>query len=307
MLFNFTTWNHCPQGRIIVEDITVPMGHQIMALGHDVTWTTDPEFALGHGSINVVLESFADDPATLRDMSAAHASGAQFLIVATEEPTPTGFNCGLEPAMIQRQDAFPAAAKLACGILHLIPGTHVNDWYRQFAPAAHAEIGYAPSLIDDREAIGEPMFDFGFYGKMTWRRDQIINRLTADGASVLVMDTLDVPRAERNEEMRRAKVILQIRANEEWGMVSSTRCASALSMGRPIVAEPHPLSKPWDQVVDFSDSLDSFLHDALQARHYWRDLHAIQLKQFRAVMTPEVCVGAPLRAIGVLPRDFGEG
>lgn len=298
LLFNFSTWNHCRQGRIIVQDITVPLGRQIAALGHRVAWGEAPTFIGRELGYNVVLESFADDPRTIGAMTAARAAGCRFLIVATEEPTPAGFNHGLEPAMIERQAAFPAAAALADGILHLIPGDEITRWYGQFAPAAYAEIGYAPgaSAVPDVE----PTHDFGFYGKMTWRREEMLARLGRMG-TVLRITSLDVPRDERDAVMRGARVIVQIRANEEWGMVSSTRCASALSFGRPVVAEPHHRSEPWDQVVRFSPTVEQFYADATAvARGNWRALHERQVARFADILSPERCVGEPLRRIGVL-------
>lgn len=301
MLFHYNTWNHCRQGQIIVEDITKIMGYQMIALGHAVKWSND-NFTTGAGARNVVLESFADDPKTLLAMIEAHARGARFLIVATEEPTETGFNHGLEPAMIDRQNSFPAAAALCEGILHLVPGDHVTRWYSQFGkPAAYAELGYAPSLNPSTASKDDhPTNDFGFYGKMTWRRDQMLGRLERiTGSKAVVIESLDVPRATRDAFMRHAKVILQIRANEEWGMVSSTRCATALSMGRPVVAEPHPYCKPWDKVVHFSETVEAFYDDAIAATKVWRPLHDEQMQRFRDTLTPEVCIGEPLRQIGI--------
>jgi hypothetical protein len=211
MIFCFNTWNHCPQGQIIVEDITKIMGAQMEALGHEATYRNEG-FLMGDDAYNVVLESFADDPRTIESISTAHELGSRFLYVATEEPTDNGFNHGLEPAMIDRQNAFPAAAKFCDGILHLVPGDRVTSWYSQFAPAAYAELGFAPSLVQPVDPV-EPDHDFGFFGKMTWRRGQMLDRLRALG-SVITIETLDVPRAERDAKMRRAKVIVQIRANE---------------------------------------------------------------------------------------------
>ncbi len=304
MLFSFTTWNHCQQGRVIVEDITIPMGHQLMALGHQVLWTVHPQFISRDLGYNIVLESFADDPATLESMRAAHANGSRFLIVATEEPTPRGFNHGVDPAMVDRQKAFPAAAALADGILHLVPGSGVTRWYSQYGRAAYAEIGYAPSLVmlpsdDDME----PTAYFGFFGKITPRRERMLAHLgEIGGMKPIRIDTLDVPRAARNQIMKHAAVIVQIMANDEWGMVSSTRCAASLSLGRPVIAEPHPYSHPWDKVVDFSESVESFYSDALAAAlGDWRGRWSRQLARFKDKLSPEVCIGHPLRSIGILP------
>ncbi len=297
MRFHFSTFNHCPQGRIIVEDITRTMGEQMRALGFEPSWTTEPEFIPFVQGYNVVLESFADDPQTIKRIRRAHEDGCRFIYVATEEPTDNGFNHGLEPAMIERQAAFPKAALYCDGILHLVPGDAVTRWYDRFAPAAYAELGYAPNLVS-RERDIEPEVDFGFFGKMTWRREQMLARLEAmTGKKVGRITSLDVPRETRNQVMRQAKVIVQIRANEEWGMVSSTRCASALSFGRPVVAEPHPYSKPWDEIVTFSKTVEDFYHDAVAATNCWADLHRSQFHKFQTKLTPEVCIGAPLKRV----------
>lgn len=295
MLFQFNRFNHCPQGKIIVEDITRIMSAQIEALGHEAA-TSEGAFIGRDLGYNVILEAFesADD---VNLIAAAHAEGCRFIIVATEEPTDDGFNHGLEPAMLYRQQAFPAVAKLADGILHLVPGEHVTRWYSQFAPAAPAELGHAEGLVSVSPDV-EPDLDFGFYGKMTWRRGQMLDRLGRD--RVLLIDSLDVPWQERDAAMRRCKVIVQIRANEEWGMVSSTRCASALCMGRPVVAEPHPDPRPWDGVIEFAKSVEDFYSLAEIGVRCWGPLHEEQMDRFRERLTPEACVGAPLRAIGVL-------
>jgi len=289
LIFNFNTFNHCREGKIIVEDITRILGCQMQALGHEVTWD-DETFC--DGGLNVLLESFIDE-GTMPRIAEAHARGQRFLIVATEEPTENGFNHGLEPAMIDRQNAFPAAARLAEGILCLMPGEHVVSWYAQHAPAAYVEIGHSPAMEDFGAA--EPDVDFGFYGRATWRRDQILGHLGVG----LRLSSLDVPRLERDAIMRRARVIVQVRANLEWQMVSNTRCATALNLGRPVIAEPHAHHSPWHEIVHFSDSLDTFYADARAALANWKDLHAEQMAKFRARLSPERCVGDALRKIGV--------
>lgn len=298
--FNFSHFNHCPQGKIIIGDITGIIGAQLQALGHQANWTDKAQFIHRDIGYNIVVESFADDPATIRRIADAHVIGCRFLYIATEEPTDRGFNHGLEPAMIDRQNAFPEAAKYCDGILHLVPGRRVTDWYSQFASAAYVELGYAPGFVNSEPDI-EPDHDFGFYGKMTWRRGHMLARLEREtGGKVLLIESLDVPRRERDAIMRRAEVIVQIRANDEWGMVSSTRCATALSFGRPVIAEPHPEPAPWDRIVNFSPSIEAFYTEATFAAANWRDLHRQQFAKFEAILTPEVCIGRPLREIGII-------
>jgi hypothetical protein len=302
--FRFSTFNHCAQGKIIVEDITVTMGSQIAALGHKVTWTEEADFIPREEGWNVVLECFADDATIVavpivETLARAHAAGCRFLCVATEEPGEKGFNSALDPGMILRQSAFPAAAKYLDGILHLVPGESVTRWYSNFAPAAHAELGFAPGMVE--ESREEPHIDFGFYGLMTWRRREIIDAIAArTGKPVLEMTSLLTPRAARNAEMRQAKVILQIRANLETQWVSSTRCASALHMGRPVVAEPHAIRGPWDEIVPFSATIDEFYKMAQITAAFWRGAWRDQVDRFAAKLSPGTCVGRPLREIGAI-------
>lgn len=296
MRFNFNTWNHCEIGQLIIEDITRNLGEQLIALGHEVAWD-NRAFIREADGYNVLLESFADDPETIPVIGEARRNGCRFIIVATEEPTPNGFNSGLEPAMIERQRVFPDAAAHASAILHLMPGRNVNSWYSQFAPAAYAELGFVPRPpVPDVE----PTADFGFYGKMTWRREQVLGKLQKLG-KVLVLDGLDTPRDRRDELMRGCKLIVQIRANEEWGMVSSTRCSTALALGRAVLAEPHHVSAPWDRVVTFAKSTQEFYELAVQiANGDWRKCYQRQNQTFARLLRPDRCIGHPLRETGIL-------
>lgn len=298
MLFQFNRWNHCRQGQIIVEDITRIMSAQLQALGHEAA-TSEGPFVGGDLGYNVVLEAF-EDQAHVQAIADARGDGCRFIIVATEEPSDEGFNGGFDPGMRRRQDAFPAAAKHADAILHLVPGAQTTAWYSRFAPTAAVELGHAPSLVESGE--DRPEFDFGFFGKMTWRRRAMLDRL---GPSILVIETLDVPRAERDAMMRRCRVVVQILAEQTpegvpCGMVSSTRCASALLFGRPVVGEPHPNPEPWDKVVHFAPSIDRFFEDAVVACRMWQACHRQQFEMFERLLTPEVCLGAPLRSIGII-------
>jgi hypothetical protein len=271
---------------------------QMKELGHDAKWVPDNKHWLGAGNgINVVVEGFrAPHIAELAD---ARANGARFVILATEEPTDKGFNHGTQREMVERQATFPEAAKHCEGILHLVPGEHVTRWYSQHAPSAYADLGYARSLVR-RDAV-VPDYEFGFYGSLTPRRLKILKRLAkmtnADKAVRIVSDfqTQD----ERDRTMQRAKVILQLRKFDAMGLVSSSRCATALSIGRPVVAEPHDLCRPWDDVVSFAKTMDGFYSLAMTARSAWRGIHAAQFEKFKERMSPQRCVGDALEAIGI--------
>lgn len=302
MIFNFCMFNHSALGQRSLEDIASIMGHQLQALGHVATWERGNHKLIGaEAGYNLIFEGFVD--ASVAEMARAHCEGARFVIVATEEPTPDGFNHGISAEMRLRQEKFGHAARLSSGILHLVPGAHVTSWYNQFAPARYAELGYAPTLV--RANYAEPTFEFGFYGSVSLRRKRILRRLAnATGREKAVRIMMDFrTQEERDKRMQEAKVIVQLRKFDAMGLVSSSRCNTALSIGRPVVAEPHLLSKPWDEVVHFAKSEESFIAEAMAVKAAWRGVYAAQFAKFKEKFTPEISVGRPLREIGVLPTS----
>lgn len=300
MRFLVNLYNHSDIGQRSLEDVIGIMGHQLRALGHQCDW--DPT---NHGflntlkgeGLNIVVEGFTQ-PAIdiIRD---AHGQGARFIILATEEPTEYGFNQGTQPEMVFRQNTFPGAAKYADGIICLVPGKHVTDWYGQFARTAWTELGYAPSLI--RPDDFTPTYDFGFYGSLTKRRLSILRRLAkrANSPSAVRIVADFKTQVERDRAMREAKVVVQLRKFDKMGLVSSSRCNTALCLGRPVVAEPHDLSKPWDEIVCFTQTMDQFYDVCLYMRSTWRNIHERQLERFKVALSPDNCVGRAFREIGV--------
>ena len=298
MLFYFNMFNHSDIGQRSLEDVIGIFGHQLRALGHQAIWEEkNTNFIHASDGINVIVEGFVPQHAML--IEAAKERGARFMMLATEEPTDRGFNHGTQVEMVKRQTDFPLAAKHFEGILHLVPGDHVTKWYSQFAPSAYLELGYAPSLV--RNYSIEPEFDFGFYGSLTRRRFTILkklaNRIGTEKAVKIVADFKT--QEERDREMSRAKVILQVRKFDKMGLVSSSRCNTALCLGRPIVAEPHLLSKPWDEVVRFSNTLEGFFSTAMLVRSMWKGVHADQMAKFKEKFSPEKCAGKSLAEIGI--------
>ena len=318
MQFAFWVANHSLQGQRSLEDPMMILGNQLRALGHDVVW--DPshrEFAARESGINVLVEGFTPEIAEV--VGQFHARGARFICVATEEPTPTGFNHGRDGEMVRRQEAFPLAARYFEAILHLVPGDHVTRWYAQHAPAAYVELGYAPALVRGGDGR-EPEYDFGFFGSITRRRMRLLKRLARainTAKAVRIAGTFPT-QEERDRIMREARVIVQLRKHEEMGLVSSSRCNTALCLGRPVVAEPHLLSEPWDRVVTFTSHcercaetprtgreppcdacVDRFVSAAIMTRAAWRGVHAAQFARFKELLTPEYCVGRALREVGL--------
>lgn len=297
--FLFWMGNHNEAGQRSLEDVIGIFGHQIRALGHQAIWNPkNDQFLDAYSGINVIVEGFTEH--TVRTLKSFHDQGARFLILATEEPTPKGFNHGRDQEMVKRQKVFPEAAKFCEGIIHLVPGEHVSNWYGQFAPTAYTELGYAPSLMRNPSAV-QPTYDFGFYGSISRRRLKILKRLANTVGTVKAVRVVGDFRSqdERDKMMQEAKVIVQIRKFDEMGLVSSSRCNTALCLGRPIVAEPHLLSKPWDEIVRFSSSLESFYAEALLVRSMWQGVHQTQFAKFKAKLSPQDCVGKAFQQINL--------
>jgi hypothetical protein len=265
------------------------IGNQLQALGHKVVWESSNEhWVTRDAGINLVVEGFT--PFSTDAIRRGHECGARFICIATEEPTSTGFNHGRDPEMVRRQTEFSNTAKYFDGIFYLVPGA--GEWYKQLAPSAYVELGYAPTLVRPGDTV-QPQFDFGFFGSLSRRRLRILKQLARYiGSEKAVRVEATFPdQIIRDKVMREARVIVQIRKHDEMGLVSSSRCNTALCLGRPVIAEPHLLSKPWDEVVKFSVDLEAFFQDCLMARSVWRDLHYSQFAKFREKMSPDFCIG----------------
>lgn len=294
-------FNHNDIGKRSLEDPLAIISNQLMALGHTVHWDRDAKriYRENEGT-NFVVEGFTrGDKGSIKAIADAYNNGARFICIATEEPTPKGFNHGTSKEMAMRQDTFREAAPYLQGILYLVPGDYVHRWYNEQAPAEHIELGYAPTLL--RADMGEPKWDFGFFGSASKRRLKILrtlaNRVNGWNAVRTVFNFL--PQEQRDAAMKECKVIVQVRKFEEMGLVSSSRINTSICIGRPVVAEPHLLSKPWDEVVDFTKTLDEFYMRCLAVKAAWRGVHEHQFEKFKTKLSPEFCIGLPLRKIGI--------
>ena len=307
MQFMFSLFNHNEAGRRSLEDPLSIIGHQLQTLGHRVVWNPEKplEFLLRDSGYNLIVEGFTS--MSISVVAQAHAQGARFICIATEEPTPKGFNYGKDVEMINRQKMFPEAAKFFDGIFHLVPGQHVRDFFGALAPTSYVELGYAPALyrVDNSEP---PTHDFGFFGSLSSRRHKLLKRIAnyMGTKNCIRVEATFPSQEERDRIMRQAKVILQVRKHDAMGLVSSTRCNTALCLGRPVVAEPHELSKPWDEVVVFGKDFDDFLHRAWLMRLNWKSEWIRQFEAFRQKFSPDYCIGRALREIGVLDENGRE-
>jgi len=299
--FRLNLFNHSQIGRLSLQDPSQIIVHQLRSLGHQIDHSDD-EFLRGKDGVNLIFEGFnLLSIAMLKEARRLH--DCRFIFVATEEPCEepgfVGFNHAADRFMVLRQALFPEAAKYADAVLALVPNT--AHWYGQYAPTEQIELGYSPGMM--RPQIRQPDHDFGFYGSVSNRRYKILRKLGRRGTVKLI--SLHNPTASAQEtrdlEMQSARIIVQIRILEKMGLVSSSRCASALSLGRPVIAEPHELAAPWNQIISFADSLDGFYREAESYKPFWKALYAKQFERFRDILTPAACIGNALDRLGIVP------
>lgn len=294
--FLFWMANHSKLGQRSLEDVIGIVGHQLRALGHTAIWDPENKSLLpGDRGYNILVEGFT--PGVVGILAQYHGQGARFVCLATEEPTPEGFNWGTQPEMRRRQEWFPLMAPYLDAIWHLVPGQQVTDWYQQYAPAAYVELGYAPSLM--RVTRQRPQYDFGFYGSVSARRLKWMKKLARRSGKVDAVRVVSDFSSQdaRDAAMREAKVIVQIRKFDKMGLVSSSRCNTALCLGRPVVAEPHELSKPWDEVVYFADKKGDFVNLCMEVLQNWERHWTIQVNRFAEKLGPQYCLGAALTSL----------
>jgi hypothetical protein len=258
------------------------IGRQLEALGHTVEWSNEGLYT-APGTCNILVEGFSEPH--IDYMRQCKEAGGRIIIIATEEPTPTGFNHGIIEDMKRRQAIFPEAAKYADAIWHLVPGC--TDWYGQFgAPAAFLDLGYSPKMV--RSVDVQLDHDFGFFGSITPRRQKIMQKFADSGLKVRQIQFGSC--AARDYEMSRCRVILQIRSHEQMGLISNSRCCTALHLGRPVIAEPHANPGKWTEIIEFAP-IEFYMQRAVFMRKNWRDAYKAQFNKFKALLSPENCVG----------------
>jgi len=310
MRFLVNMLNHSPDGQRSLEDVIGIFGQQLRELGHEIAW--DPkntQWYPANEGINIMVEGFTDG--SIFEIKRAYDQGCRFIYLATEEPTPKGFNHGRDLEMVKRQAKFEEAARYCEGIFYLVPGQHVHDWYNQFKPAAYVELGHARVLR--RPDPPARKFDFGFFGSLTPRRHRILKML-AKVPLVVYVDSSFPDQATRDQRIQQCKVVLQLRKHAEMGLVSSSRCNTALNLGCAVLAEPHDqaLSKPWDEIVRFSKydpvtEPKAFAADAIMVKAAWRGVHLAQYEKFKTLLTPDYCVGRAFREIGFDLNNYDPG
>lgn len=288
MLFSFCLFNHSGAGLQSVSDLTSLIAAQLQDLGHRVGRS---DHAMVPGAVNLVFENFFPDAIDALKPAAGH--GVRFVIIATERPGPDGFYSTTYPEWAAaRTEAYGQAAAMALSVWCLQPDA--MDWYRgQSEQVDLAELGYSPRLINRLPV--DPPGDFCFFGSMPQHRQEIVADL-AHHATVFIPPPAErglcyLPDAIRNDMVWKSKVVLHLKQKADWPIISACRCATALHLGRPVFSEPVDCDSPWNDVVRFASSRETFPEEALWVRDNWRGEYLRQAAAFRK-LDAERCLGA---------------
>ncbi len=293
MIFNFNTFNHNPIGVRSIEDVINIIGSQLADLGHTVL--AHPDRMYKDGAINILFENFGEEAQIVLEDS--KRQGVRFIIVATERPAPQGF-LGWDETFNQgrRMWSFPAAAALADAVWCLIPDSIA--WFQaHHANCTPIELGHSPRL---ERPIGEtnPEHDFAAFGLLTPHRRAAI--LALRQAHTVLCQRIEghegnfLKRELRDQMVRDARVSLHLKQSQTWNIISASRCATSLHLGRPVLSERVDCESPWHGIIMETDTL---LNDAPMVSSGWRALHACQMAMFRETLSAQRCLGEAVRSV----------
>ncbi len=294
MIFNFNTFNHNPIGARSLEDVIDILGCQLADLGHTVL--AHPDRMYKDGAVNILFENFSDEAQAV--LESAVNEGSRFVIVATERPAPQGF-LGWDETFNQgrRMWSFPAAASLASAIWCLIPDA--IGWFQaHHANCIPVELGYS-SRLDRGLGNDMPRHDFAAFGLVTPHRRGTIMALR-QAHTVLCQHSQGhegnfLKREFRDEMVRAARVSLHLKQSPTWNIISASRCATSLHLGRPIFSERVACDSPWHQIITEADDVIGAAPGAITL---WRELYDAQIGAFRDILPAEKCVGEAVRSVG---------
>lgn len=282
MHFRFFLGNHTELGRKSLEDVIHALGAQILDLGH----TADrSDTAVRLDAVNVVCEGFTETESDrILEM---RRQGYHIILVCTEGILNNSLNnFQTEDYRIRYRELIRIAPKVDA-LWCLVPGTAavLRDLNLH---AVDVELGYSPRRR--RDLVWDPQYDFGFFGSVTRYRGTTMQEFGRRGHSVYVMRNF-APPDERDRAIANCKVVLHIKATKNWKIVSSSRCSTALHIGRPVISQPIASKSIWKEIVRFSMTQESFFDDAIRLMRNWRANWHRQVDAYQRLLSADKCLG----------------
>ena len=254
MKFHFSMVNHNSIGKKTLYDMYYWISAGLRSLGHDVSFSPD---RLKTDCINVLWEHFTPEMAKAMDKS-----NFRFGIIATEIPSPFGFNNRTEHAWQLRWEGFHKIASKAEFIWTTVP--QAFEFYNQFAPTSFVEFGWDQSLVPVwiDQKMEEFKFDFCFLGIINDYRMSILKKLEKHAKVYYSERLLDWE--ETNEVIQHSKIGLGLKQNETWSIPSPTRIGRFLMAKRGFAHDWTPLRTKQARFVSFNLENRDFCDYALE-------------------------------------------
>jgi len=228
----------------------------------------------------------------------------RIVIVGTETPTfdPTRFiSTNTSEHSRARVRHFKDAAKFAEAIWCPTPGA--MDWHRTFHDnVIPIEFGYSERLMIPSTGI-KPTHDFSAFGRCTPYRDEVLGEIAERGYSILSTladkDLIYSPAEERNNLILRARIVLNLKQQRYWQILSTVRMAAALHTGRPVVSEYIDVPSQWrDFIAMPRNKEEKFVDVASSCLPMASSMYFSQLEGFKK-LTAAHCLAEAVENAGV--------
>lgn len=129
-------------------------------------------------------------------------------------------------------------------------------------PLVYVPLLYMKHLTYEERLVTKKDIDILFMGAMNNRREDILNKLRENGLNVYMADTYNLWDEERNNIVKRSKILLNIHYYES-AILETTRLSYALSLGECfVVSEPSTdklLDREYSKFVEFGSNVEEIV------------------------------------------------
>ncbi len=221
MIFNFYLAHHSKNALNVIGDGLEPVYRGLEALGHDVIG-----FATGllaAPAVNVFPEFFEDDAFvdSLLAMRAAQGERLRLGLVCTEDLD--GASAAKDPDLQRRRANLRRVLPVADFVWTSLPLVEIFDAAGGPGKAALVEYGWTDACTPAAPPITDPQLrdiDVFFYGNDTPYRNAVADELRRQGLTVFIGKREYFPSYAAADVCRRAKVILDMRADADVRFLS---------------------------------------------------------------------------------------
>ena len=129
-------------------------------------------------------------------------------------------------------------------------------------PLVYVPLLYMKHLTYEERLTTKKDIDILFMGAMNKRREDLLNKLRENGLNVYMADTYNLWNEERDNIVKRSKILLNIHYYES-AILETARLSYALSLGECfVVSEPSMdklLDKEYSKIVDFGSNIEEIV------------------------------------------------